>query len=70
VEILEEMMIWVVKATYEGDEVEFSLPTEKDDLKVALAEARKEACRIFELTGIEHRKDEPRVFVKKHPAVL
>ena len=63
-------MLWVVKASYEGDEVEFTLVTDKDDLQVALNEARVEACRIFGMNGIELSKEEPRVKVKKHPNVV
>lgn len=63
-------MIWVAKATYQGNEVEFTCVTDKDDLKDALAEAHKEANRVFGMTGIESPQDEPKVKVKKHPQVL
>lgn len=61
-------MIWTVKASYKGDTVEFTLVTDKDDLKEALVEARAEAERIFSNAG--GGDDRPTVHVVKHKDVL
>ncbi len=65
-------MIWVVKAKYLGDEVEFIVTTEKDDLQDALVVARTEAFRIFQwwATPYDKPEDGPVVHVRQHPNVL
>jgi hypothetical protein len=63
-------MLWVVMASYGGDEVEFTLVTEKDDLQIALREARLEAMRVFGFTGDYNDKGRPTVHVVKHKNVL
>ena len=65
-------MLWVIKATYQGDVIEFPLITDKDDLMVALKEARAEACRIFQWVSTPYDKPEagPTVHIKKNPTVL
>jgi hypothetical protein len=66
------MMLWVVKANYHDDEVEFTLSTEKDDIKIALVAAQMEAKRIFDFGWLEPdvKVDGLKVSVKKHPSVL
>jgi len=75
-------MLWEARATYQGDTIEYIVLTNTDDIKDALAEARKEAYRVFEFqvpeTGsatmdqvlANERGSRPAVTVRKHPAFI